>query len=155
MPSKSLITQQSVTSAKADFAKEMRRQMTPAEKKLWKRLHSSRLEGFHFRRQQVIEPYIVDFYCHQTALVVEIDGGIHQYQQVYDHERELYLQSLGLKVIRFTNLEVTHNLDGVLEEILRACEPTPSPFLKGGEQPTPDLSLKGGEKEDNDGRHQI
>ena len=125
MPPKSLITQQSVSSAKAARAIAMRRQMTLAEKKLWGQLRGNRLEGFHFRRQQVIEPYIVEFYCHQVALVVEVDGGIHLDQQAYDHERQLYLQSLGLRVIRFTNREILHNFEVVLAEILRACRAMP------------------------------
>jgi very-short-patch-repair endonuclease len=95
--------------------------MTPAERKLWARLRGNRLEGFHIRRQQIIEPYIVDFYCHQTALVIEVDGGIHQNQQDYDHQRDQYLQALGLHVVRFTNLDVMKNMDTVLEEILYLC----------------------------------
>ncbi len=95
--------------------------MTSAECKLWARLRRSALEGFHFRRQQVIEPYIVDFYCHQAALVIEVDGSIHQDQQEYDHQRDLDLQLLGLRVIRFSNKDVNQNLEGVLEEILQSC----------------------------------
>ena len=121
MSSKSLITQQSITPAKASRAKELRHEMTPAERKLWARLRGNRLEGFHIRRQQIIEPYIVDFYCHQTALVIEVDGGIHQNQQDYDHQRDQYLQALGLHVVRFTNLDVMNSMDTVLEEILYLC----------------------------------
>jgi very-short-patch-repair endonuclease len=121
MPPKSLITQQAVTPGKLERAKEMRGEMTPSERKLWARLRAGRLEGFHFRRQQVIEPYIVDFYCHQAALVIEVDGGVHQEQQEYDHKRDLDLQSLGLRVIRFSNTDVNQNPDGVLEEILNSC----------------------------------
>jgi very-short-patch-repair endonuclease len=65
--------------------------------------------------------YIVDFYCHQAALVIEVDGSVHQEQQDYDHQRQRDLQSLGLHVIRFSNTDVNQNLEGVLEEILRSC----------------------------------
>ena len=89
---------------------------------LWARLHDSRLAGFHFRRQQVIEPYIVDFYCHQVGLVIEVDGGVHLEQEEYDRQREMDLQARGLRVMRFSNLDVTRHMDMVLEEILRACK---------------------------------
>ena len=76
MPPKSLITQQAVRLDKLQRVKDLRREMTPSERKLWARLRAGRLEGIHFRRQQVIEPYIVDFYCHQAALVIEVDGSV-------------------------------------------------------------------------------
>ena len=115
---RSLITQQKVSNAKLARAKEMRSEPTAAEHKLWQQLRANRLEGLHFRRQQVIEPYIVDFYCHKTQLVIEVDGGIHLEQEVYDCQREQDLKARGL---RFTNREVLNNLDTVLTEILRAC----------------------------------
>ena len=121
MSPKSLITQQTVTPAKLQRAKEMRREMTPSERKLWARLRAGRLEGYHFRRQQIIEPYIVDFYCHQAGLVIEVDGSIHQDQQEYDRQRDHDLQSLGLRMMRFSNTDVNHNLEIVLEEILLSC----------------------------------
>jgi very-short-patch-repair endonuclease len=102
-------------------------------------LRAGRLQGYHFRRQQVIEPYIVDFYCHWAALVIEVDGSVHQEQQEYDQQRDQDLQALGLKVIRFSNTEVNQNMEAVLTEILRLCRlagdegPLPSPPLKGRE----------------------
>ena len=121
MPVKQIVIGQKITAAKAARAREMRREMTPAEAKLWARLRTNRLEGFHFRRQQVIEPYIVDFYCHQAALVVEVDGGAHLDQQEYDQLRESQLNARGLQVLRFSNRDVMKNMDAVLVEILRAC----------------------------------
>jgi very-short-patch-repair endonuclease len=121
MPHPSLITQQPVTPVKRQRAVEMRHEMTPVERKLWAHLRAGHLEGYHFRRQQVIEPYIVDFYCHRTALVIEVDGSVHQEQQEYDQQRDQDLQALGLKVVRFSNTEVNQNLEGVLTEILRLC----------------------------------
>jgi very-short-patch-repair endonuclease len=121
MSPQSLITQQAIGQIKLQRAKEMRRDMTPAERKLWARLRVNRLEGFHFRRQQIIEPYIVDFYCHQAALIIEVDGDSHLDQQDYDHQRGQNLQLLGLRVMRFSNSEVILNIDSVVEEILQAC----------------------------------
>ena len=121
MPNKPIITGQRVTQEMYQRSRQLRKEMTPAEKKLWQRLRASRLEGFHFRRQQVIARFIVDFYCHQAALVVELDGGVHLDQGDYDRERDNALASLGLQVMRFTNTEVHNNLEGVLFLILDAC----------------------------------
>lgn len=121
MPVKKIVTGQQVPAQRLEFARQMRREMTPAEAKLWQRLKAGRLAGYHFRRQQVIGQYIVDFYCHQAGLVIEIDGGIHLQQVDYDRARENYLREIGLQVIRFDNEEVRHNLENVLAEILAAC----------------------------------
>ena len=103
-------------------AKELRRNMTPAEKILWRHLKANRLNGLHFRRQQVVHGYFPDFYCHQHELIVELDGGIHEFQKEYDAEREEYLRSLGFRIIRFTNEDVTKNLKSVLERIVKECK---------------------------------
>ncbi len=121
MPNNKIITGQHIDAEQLIRAKDLRHKMTPAETKLWQRLRADRLEGYHFRRQQVIDRFIVDFYCHQTGLVVEVDGGIHLGQEEYDRERELHLQGLGLKVIRFTNTEVRRQIEIVLAAILEAC----------------------------------
>jgi very-short-patch-repair endonuclease len=121
MPRKQIVTGQHITLAKLYRAKELRHEMTLAERKLWARLRGNRLGGFHFRRQQVIEPYIVDFYCHQAALVIEVDGGVHQKLEDNDRQREQNLGVRGLHVIRFTNREVMQNLDVVLDSILQVC----------------------------------
>lgn len=96
--------------------------MTPAEKILWKHLKANRLNGLHFRRQQIVHGYFPDFYCHQHELIVEIDGGIHERQKEYDAEREAYLISLGFRIIRFQNEEVMKNLKGVLQRIVEECK---------------------------------
>lgn len=118
---KSLITQQAVRPSKLQRAKELRREMTQSERKLWSRLRNNRLEGFHFRRQQIIEPYIADFYCHQAELVIEVDGSVHQEQSEYDRQRDLDLLLRGLRVVHFTNSDVNQNLESVLKEILAVC----------------------------------
>ena len=90
--------------------------MTPAEKILWEKLRANRL-GVHFRRQQVIAGFIVDFYCHKSALVVEVDGDIHDLQQEEDVRREKALRELGLQIVRFRNDEVVRDLSAVVEKI--------------------------------------
>ena len=103
-------------------AKLLRREMTPAEKILWREVKTSKLNGLHFRRQQIIHGYFADFYCHQHELIVEVDGDIHDLQQEYDAAREEYLESLGFRIIRFTNEEITKSLKGVLQKIVEACK---------------------------------
>jgi very-short-patch-repair endonuclease len=102
---------------KLERARKMRSRMTPAEELLWEELRAKRLEGFHFRRQQVIEGFIVDFYCHQARLVIEVDGGIHQQTMEYDKERDFLLKTKGLLVLRIENNEIVNNLSDVLERI--------------------------------------
>ena len=84
---------------------ELRRDMTPAEKLLWQELRANKL-GVHFRRQQVIAGFIVDFYCHTASLVVEVDGDIHDLQQEEDVRREKALHEIGLRIVRFRNDEL-------------------------------------------------
>jgi very-short-patch-repair endonuclease len=122
MPIKQIVTGQSISQSLIKKAKELRQSMTISEQILWRYLRAGRLQQYHFRRQQIIHPYIVDFYCHQAALVVEVDGGVHLEQQDYDHNRDEFLQNQGLRVLRFTNHEVSQNLDGVLTAILDACQ---------------------------------
>ena len=116
MPIKNIIPGQKVTKEKQERARELRREMTPAEKILWKELRANKL-GVHFRRQQVIQGFIVDFYCHKSALVVEVDGDIHDLQQEEDERREKALSELGLRVVRFKNDEVVRNLMVVVTKI--------------------------------------
>ena len=78
MSARNIIVGQAVDSVKVERSKELRKEMTPAEKILWGQLRGRRLRGLHFRRQQVIEGFIVDFYCHAAGIVVEVDGPIHE-----------------------------------------------------------------------------
>lgn len=118
MPVKNIIPGQRVTNAKLERARELRREMTPAETILWQELRGNKL-GVHFRRQQVIKGFIVDFYCHKAALVIEVDGAIHDddAQKEYDIKREQVLNALGLRVVRFRNDEIEKNLLYVVEKI--------------------------------------
>ena len=126
MPVRQIVIGQQVSQEMLERAKTLRKEMTLAESLLWQRLRAGRLEGIHFRRQQVIGRYIVDFYCHQAGVVVEVDGGIHQEQADYDQEREAYFHQQGLVVLRFNNWEVEHQLDVVLGVILDACRIPPT-----------------------------
>ena len=122
MPVKNIVRGQRVSAKQLEGAKELRREMTPAEKILWKQVKANKLHGLHFRRQQIIHGYFADFYCHQHELIVEVDGPIHDLQREYDVEREDYLKALGFRIIRFTNEEVAKDLNGVLQKIVEECK---------------------------------
>jgi very-short-patch-repair endonuclease len=116
MPVKNIIPGQKVTKEKLQRAKELRREMTPAEKLLWQEVCAKKL-GVRFRRQQVIQGFIVDFYCHKSALVVEVDGDIHDLQKEEDVRREKVLGEMGLQIVRFRNDEVVRELSTVVGRI--------------------------------------
>jgi very-short-patch-repair endonuclease len=116
MPIKNIVTDQPVTKAKLERAKELRREMTPAEKLLWQEVRANKL-GVRFRRQQVIQGFIVDFYCHQAGLVIEVDGDVHDLQKEEDERREKVLSEMGLRIVRFKNDEVGGNLSAVVGRI--------------------------------------
>lgn len=122
MTRKNIITGQKVTEQKVRRAKELRQKMTPAEQRLWQQLRANRLDGWHYRRQQIIEGFIVDFYCHRAGLVIEVDGPIHARQQAADAERETILRARGLTVLRFTNRQVMNDMRTVLQEIRRVLD---------------------------------
>ena len=108
--------------------KQLRNNLTPAEAELWKHLQNRKLEGRKFRRQHSIGNYILDFYCPQEKLGIELDGKDHFTDNGYeaDEERTKYINSLHIKIIRFENREVFEQLEGVLEEI-RQNFTTPNP----------------------------
>jgi len=95
---------------------ELRKDPTPAERKLWSRIRNDQL-GVNFRRQHAVGNYIPDFVCIQKKLIIELDGGQHLEQKEYDAERTKYLESQGYRVLRFWNNDVTNNLETVLAEI--------------------------------------
>ena len=90
---------------------------TPAEAHLWQRLRNRRVQGAKFRRQHAIGRFIVDFYCVEVRLIVEVDGAIHEYTSEEDAIRQEYLESLGLRVLRFSNGQVMQQTDAVAERI--------------------------------------
>lgn len=97
-------------------AKYLRKNMTPEEKLLWEKLRKKQL-GVRFKPQHPIENFIVDFYCHQFKLVIEVDGKIHNFQKEYDLGREAELKKYGVKILRFTNSEINNSIDLVLDKI--------------------------------------
>ena len=117
MDGRNIVVGQKVDQTKLQRAKELRSGMTEAECILWQHLRAHRLHGLHFRRQQIIDGFIVDFYCHAAGLVVEVDGSIHEQQTGEDAERDLALSRRGLRVLRIGNQEVIGEIDGVLAKI--------------------------------------
>ncbi|MCI0835550.1 MAG: endonuclease domain-containing protein [Chloroflexi bacterium] len=124
MISKSRLTQ---------LARSLRRNQTRAELELWWAMRSSQIDGAKFKRQFPIGPYVVDFICHEARLVVEVDGGQHALMEREDVIRTEYLKQKGLSVVRFTNLEVLKNLEGVVSVIIESLaararhSPSPKP----------------------------
>jgi very-short-patch-repair endonuclease len=115
-------------------AKDLRRRMTDAEVILWSRLRGHVFNGFRFRRQHAIGPYIADFACVLSRLVVEVDGNTHSTDAELDHDRrrDAYLRSRGWYMFRVTNEDVYKRLDSVLEGI---CLHMPPPRPAGGPPP--------------------
>ena len=101
-------------------ARALRANQTEAEKRLWWRLRDKQVEGFRFRRQVPIGPYIADFVCPSEKLIIEVDGGQHAENEEYDAARTALLEDAGYRVLRFWNNEVFENLDGVLERVREA-----------------------------------
>ena len=118
MPIKNIIPGQRVAKEKLGRAREFRRDMTPTEAILWQELRGNKL-GVHFRRQQVIAGFIVDFYCHKAGLVIELDGSVHggDEQKENDTERDKVLSEMGLRIVRFMNEDVIKNLPKILGRI--------------------------------------
>lgn len=106
-----------------ELAKDLRRNMTDAEKLLWNHLKAG-VKGLKFRRQHPIGIYIADFYCHKIKLIVEVDGSIHTVKDVKDNDkkREDDLRGWGNTIIRFTNEHVFKNIDHVLDKINKTVE---------------------------------
>ncbi|QOW49022.1 MULTISPECIES: endonuclease domain-containing protein [unclassified Acinetobacter] len=105
------------------FAKTMRHTATDAEHLMWQLLRAKRFMNLKFRRQHVIKPYIVDFYCHEIGLVIELDGSQHGTDEAieYDAERTKFLETLGLTVVRYWNHDVLSRTDAVLEDLRQRC----------------------------------
>jgi very-short-patch-repair endonuclease len=103
-------------------AKELHRNMSVAEVKLWAYLRAHRTGGVHFRNQHAIGSYIVDFCAPREKLIIELDGGQHLEQEEYDQERTLYLELQGYRVIRFWNDQVMGDIEGVIRTIIYTLE---------------------------------
>jgi very-short-patch-repair endonuclease len=116
-----------------EYSRKLRKNMTDAEKFLWSKIRGKQLQECQFYRQKIIGNYIVDFYCAKAKLIIELDGGQHYTNEgkAKDETRDKYMQCHGLKVLRFSDIEVFKNTDGVLEEISKYLS-LQSPFCKGG-----------------------
>ncbi len=101
-------------------ARNLRKNLTDAERKLWSLLRSSQLEGFKFRRQEPIGKYIADFMCYEKMLIVEVDGGQHMEKVNEDAQRTQWLESQGYRVLRFWNDQVLKETEAVYEVIEKA-----------------------------------
>jgi len=100
-------------------AAELRKNMTYAEKILWQKLNNRKIFGLKFRRQHPVDIFILDFYCHERKLAIEVDGGIHNQidQKEWDENRTFELEEFGIKVLRFENEDVIHQTNKVIEFI--------------------------------------
>jgi very-short-patch-repair endonuclease len=110
-----------------EIARSLRKRMTPQEVKLWVHLRSWRSRGFHFRRQAPRDDFIVDFVCLKRRLIVEVDGGQHNFaaHAQRDAKRDRHLSDRGFTVLRFWNNDIDRNLDGVLTLIDEALQNPP------------------------------
>ena len=106
------------------LARRLRRSQTRAEEKLWQHLRNRQLLGFKFRRQVPIDRFIVDFVCFDAKVIVEVDGATHgtQDEVMRDTERTCALESFGYLVLRFRNVDVYENIDGVLDVLARTLQ---------------------------------
>ncbi len=118
LPFFDLLSQRS-TPKLTTFARQLRKNMTHAERVFWARVRGRRLQGLYFRRQSVVGGYIVDFYCSELRLAIELDGPIHDQRRAHDRQRDRTMQWLGVRVARVTNEEVFSNLDALLERLVR------------------------------------
>ena len=118
-------------------ARRLRRDATDVERALWRRLRGKRLDGLKFRRQHVIGRFVLDFYCHECRLAVELDGGQHgeAAQRRRDDARTAFLERRGVAVLRYSNLEALRQTEAVLEDLRRRAAarrrpPSPGPSRK-------------------------
>jgi len=109
------------------FARELRKSMTDAERKLWRGLRLRQMHGYKFRRQFQLGNYIVDFVCLEARLIIEVDGGQHADEIYGDVQRDAWLKSQNFRVLRYWNNQVLTELDAVLEDIARELEEHPTP----------------------------
>ena len=102
-------------------ARELRQDANLPERILWEQLRGRRFQGFKFRRQHPIGPYVVDFYCAAASVVLELDGETHRNKADYDTRRNQKLEECGLLVVRCPNVELYENLDGLMEKVWQVC----------------------------------
>ncbi|HEV7689208.1 MAG TPA: endonuclease domain-containing protein [Hyphomonadaceae bacterium] len=114
-----------------NFARALRRQETTAEQRLWRELRNRQVDGWKFKRQAPHGRYVLDFFCADAALVIEVDGFQHMdARAIQDAERTTYLELEGLRVLRLTNTDVLDNMDGALESIYLALGTAIRPLIR-------------------------
>jgi very-short-patch-repair endonuclease len=125
-----------------EFSRALRKNMTDAERRLWSLLRREQLHGYKFRRQAAIGDYVVDFVCFSEKLIIELDGGQHNEARAiaYDRKRSTWLQSEGVRVLRFWNYWVFENSEGIVEVIWRELQASRSSL-----PPSPTLPTEGRE----------
>jgi adenine-specific DNA-methyltransferase len=122
------------------FARALRKQMTDAERLLWRHLRNRELGGWKFKRQYPVGPFIVDFICVEKNVVIEVDGGQHAENEALDTQRSAYLNKMGYRVLRFWNNEVLQETEAVLTAIFailangKQNSPSPQPSPPSGER---------------------
>jgi very-short-patch-repair endonuclease len=119
------------------FAREMRQRPARAEQKLWFCLRNRRLNGFKFRRQHPVDRYVADYCCAECKLIVESDGDSHVGREDHDAVRTARLNELGYAVVRYSNVDVHENIEGVLLAILEECEKRYNSRQRPSPQPSP------------------
>ncbi|GBD88195.1 hypothetical protein BMS3Abin03_02130 [bacterium BMS3Abin03] len=112
--------------------KELRNNMTKAEKILWDHLKNKKLDGYKFRRQYSVDSFIIDFYCPKVKLGIEVDGKVHFTYEAkeYDENRSGFLADFGIEIIRFKNDEIHYNIEMVLNKIKQKLKEREIKFLK-------------------------
>ena len=100
-----------------EFSRSLRKSQTAAENKLWQELRGRRCGGYKFRRQYIIDQYVVDFACISHKLIIEVDGPTHEGREAYDADRTHHIERRGYRLIRFSNAEVLDETDAVVEGI--------------------------------------
>jgi very-short-patch-repair endonuclease len=121
------------------YSRQLRENMTDAERRLWAKIRMKQLKGYQFYRQKPVGDYIVDFFCPRAKLVIEVDGSQHFAGEMTEDDRirDEYMSSFGLRVLRFTNTDILTHIDGVVESILENMEvleekiPLNPPLRKG------------------------
>lgn len=118
-----------------EIARKLRRNSTYSERLLWKFLSRKQLKGYDFDRQKPIDKYIVDFFCNELMLAIEVDGDSHNEKQEDDQKRQYRLEELGVRFLRFDGNEIIKNIEGVLYVIID--------WIEQHEEPTPNTSQEG------------
>ena len=114
------------------FARRLRKEQTKAEKIIWEQLRKRKFMNFKFRRQHVIEGFVIDFYCSELKLGIEVDGGIHLKRKDYDKLRQEAVESKGISIIRISNQKIAEDKRAIIKKLKEVIEQSPTPSPSGG-----------------------